>query len=103
MIIHGSNDPRVKQAESGIKLHTKCLTFSILLDQFVDALKKNDIPVTYVVYPDEGHGMRKPKNMLAMSGFVEEFLHKCLHGDVEPFTLGQYNSSAVVSTRDNCR
>ncbi|KAI1707818.1 prolyl oligopeptidase family domain-containing protein [Ditylenchus destructor] len=81
IIIHGSNDPRVKQAES---------------DQFVSALKKNGIPVTYVVYPDEGHGMRKPHNMLAMSGFIEEFLHQCLGGDVEPFSLGQYNSTAVV-------
>uniref|UniRef100_A0A915DQD3 Prolyl endopeptidase n=1 Tax=Ditylenchus dipsaci TaxID=166011 RepID=A0A915DQD3_9BILA len=81
IIIHGSNDPRVKQSES---------------DQFVGALKKNGIPVTYVVYPDEGHGMRKPHNMLAMAGLVEEFLHQCLHGDVEPFTLGQYNSTAVL-------
>ncbi len=52
--------------------------------------------MTYVVYPDEGHGMRKPHNMLAMAGFVEEFLTQCLHGDVEPYTLGQYNSTAVV-------
>lgn len=34
---------------------------------------------------------------LAMTGFIEEFLHNCLHGDVEPFTLGMYNSSAIVS------
>lgn len=81
LIIHGSNDPRVKQAES---------------DQFVSALKRKNIPVTYVVYPDEGHGMQKPQNMLSMTGFVEEFLHECLHGEVEPFKIGQYNSSAVV-------
>lgn len=40
--------------------------------------------------------MQKPQNMLAMAGFVEEFLHQCLHGDVEKFTLRQYNSSAIV-------
>ncbi|CAK5020035.1 unnamed protein product [Meloidogyne enterolobii] len=73
MIVHGANDPRVKQAES---------------DQFVAALMKNHIPVTYIVFPDEGHGPRKPHNTLAMAGFIEEFLHKCLHGDVEPFHLG---------------
>ncbi|PIO61735.1 hypothetical protein TELCIR_16732 [Teladorsagia circumcincta] len=44
MILQGANDPRVKQQES---------------DQFVAALKKNHIPVTYVLYPDEGHGFRK--------------------------------------------
>uniref|UniRef100_A0AC35GFW9 Peptidase S9 prolyl oligopeptidase catalytic domain-containing protein n=1 Tax=Panagrolaimus sp. PS1159 TaxID=55785 RepID=A0AC35GFW9_9BILA len=81
IIIHGANDPRVKQAEA---------------DQFVDALKNNSIPVTYVLYPDEGHGMRKPENNLAMTGYVEDFLHKCLKGDLEPFKQGQYNSSAVV-------
>ncbi|CAD5214390.1 unnamed protein product [Bursaphelenchus okinawaensis] len=81
MIIHGSNDPRVKQSES---------------DQFVDELKKNNIPVTYVVYPDEGHGPRKPRNVLAMAGFIEEFLSECLHGDVEHFAHGQYNSTAMV-------
>lgn len=81
LIIHGSNDPRVKQTES---------------DQFVKKLKYNNIPVKYVVFPDEGHGMEKPQNMLAMAGFIEEFLHQCLHGNYEKFTLGQYNSSAIV-------
>ncbi|KAE9550696.1 hypothetical protein FO519_006097 [Halicephalobus sp. NKZ332] len=81
IVIHGANDPRVKQAEA---------------DQFVDALKNNSIPVTYVLYPDEGHGMRKPENNLAMTGLVEDFLHKCLKGDLEPFKVGQYNSSAII-------
>lgn len=39
MIIHGLNDPRVHQSES---------------DRFVEELKKNDIPVTYIQFPDEG-------------------------------------------------
>ncbi|VDO85016.1 unnamed protein product, partial [Haemonchus placei] len=47
MILQGANDPRVKQQES---------------DQFVAALKKNNIPVSYVLYPDEGHGFRKVSN-----------------------------------------
>ncbi|KAL3100240.1 hypothetical protein niasHT_026157 [Heterodera trifolii] len=81
LIVHGANDPRVKQAES---------------DQFVAALKRNHIPVTYILFPDEGHGPRKPHNTLAMAGFIEEFLHQCLHGDIEPFNLGQYNSTAMV-------
>ncbi|KAK6038795.1 hypothetical protein COOONC_23699, partial [Cooperia oncophora] len=44
LIIQGANDPRVKQRES---------------DQFVNVLRKNNIPVTYVLYPDEGHGITK--------------------------------------------
>jgi dipeptidyl aminopeptidase/acylaminoacyl peptidase len=82
LVIHGSNDPRVKKAES---------------DQFVDELKKNNIPVTYVVFPDEGHGMRKSRNVLAMTGFIEEFLHDCLGGGVEKYQVGQYNSTAMVN------
>ncbi|TKR78291.1 hypothetical protein L596_019121 [Steinernema carpocapsae] len=81
LILHGANDPRVKQAES---------------DQFVDELKKNHIPVTYVLFGDEGHGFTKPHNTLAFAGLVENFLGKCLHGAVESFTLGQYNSSATL-------
>jgi dipeptidyl aminopeptidase/acylaminoacyl peptidase len=47
LIGHGANDPRVKQAES---------------DQIVQALRARNIPVTYVVYPDEGHGFERPEN-----------------------------------------
>ncbi|VDP47695.1 unnamed protein product [Heligmosomoides polygyrus] len=82
LIIQGANDPRVNQRES---------------DQFVAALQKNNIPVSYILYPDEGHGCRKAKNRLAQNGFIEKFLHTCLGGRMEPFHLGQYNSSAIVS------
>uniref|UniRef100_A0A915AI88 Peptidase S9 prolyl oligopeptidase catalytic domain-containing protein n=1 Tax=Parascaris univalens TaxID=6257 RepID=A0A915AI88_PARUN len=47
---------------------------------------------------DEGHGFRKPCNVLAEAGFREKFLHDCLHGRYEEFLPGQYNSSAVVVT-----
>jgi dipeptidyl aminopeptidase/acylaminoacyl peptidase len=81
-MVHGSNDPRVRQSES---------------DQFVKELKNNHIPVQYLVFPDEGHGPRKPQNMLAMIGVIEGFLKNCLHGEAESFQFGQYNSSAIVS------
>ncbi|CAI4229704.1 unnamed protein product [Auanema sp. JU1783] len=83
MIMQGANDPRVKQAES---------------DQFVKALKTNNIPVTYVLYPDEGHGFRKSKNQLAKCGFIEHFLSQCLGGAYEPFHVGQYNSTAILKS-----
>ncbi|VDM61957.1 unnamed protein product [Angiostrongylus costaricensis] len=82
IILQGANDPRVKQQES---------------DQFVEALKKNNIPVSYILYPDEGHGFRKVSNRLAMCGFIEKFLHSCLGGRYEPYQQGQYNSTAIVS------
>lgn len=45
--------------------------------------------------------MRKSQNMLSMTGFVEEFLHQCLGGEVEPYTKGQYNSSAKIIEMSN--
>ncbi|CAI2349135.1 unnamed protein product [Caenorhabditis sp. 36 PRJEB53466] len=81
MIIQGANDPRVKQAES---------------DQFVAALEKKNIPVTYLLYPDEGHGIRKPHNSMEQHGHIETFLEQCLGGQSQPFQPGQYNSTAIL-------
>ena len=69
LIAQGVNDPRVKQAES---------------DQIVTAMKKKQLPVTYVLYPDEGHGFARPQNRLAFYAIGEGFLSKCLGGRYEP-------------------
>jgi dipeptidyl aminopeptidase/acylaminoacyl peptidase len=69
LIGQGANDPRVKQAES---------------DQIVDALKSNGIPVTYVLFPDEGHGFARPENNIAFNAITEEFLAQTLGGRFEP-------------------
>lgn len=70
LIGQGANDPRVKQAES---------------DQIVDAMNAKGIPVTYVLYSDEGHGFRRPENMLSFTAVAEAFVGDCLGGRVEPF------------------
>jgi dipeptidyl aminopeptidase/acylaminoacyl peptidase len=62
----------------------------------VNALKRNSIPVTYVLYPDEGHGFRRTENSLAEAGFIEQFLHKCLSGENQLYKIGMYNSNAQV-------
>ena len=69
LIGQGANDPRVKQAES---------------DQIVDAMRKRDIPVTYVLYPDEGHGFSRPENNLSFFAVAEAFMRSCLGGQIEP-------------------
>jgi dipeptidyl aminopeptidase/acylaminoacyl peptidase len=69
LIGQGANDPRVKQAES---------------EQIVAALEKHGLPVTYVVYPDEGHGFARPENSLDFNARVEAFLAQYLGGRVEP-------------------
>jgi dipeptidyl aminopeptidase/acylaminoacyl peptidase len=70
LIGHGANDPRVKLAES---------------DAIVAAARKHGLPVTFVVYPDEGHGFARPENNLDFMGRVEEFLAKYLGGRCEPW------------------
>ena len=81
LIGQGANDPRVKQAES---------------DQIVDAMNAKNIPVTYVLYPDEGHGFARPENMLSFVSVAETFLGDCLGGRVEPFGTDLEGSSITV-------
>jgi dipeptidyl aminopeptidase/acylaminoacyl peptidase len=38
------------------------------------------IPVTYVLYPDEGHGFARPENNLSFYAIAEAFLAKHLGG-----------------------
>ena len=42
--------------------------------------------MTYVLFPDEGHGFARPENRLAFYGVAEGFLAECLGGRVE--TIG---------------
>ena len=69
LIGQGANDPRVKQAET---------------DQIVKAMDAKEIPVTYVLFPDEGHGFARPQNNLAFYAVTEAFLAKQLGGRCEP-------------------
>ncbi|MDJ0979896.1 MAG: S9 family peptidase [Erythrobacter sp.] len=69
LILQGANDPRVKQSES---------------DQIVGAMTKAGIPVTYVLFPDEGHGFARPVNSIADSAITENFLASTLGGRSEP-------------------
>jgi len=70
MIIHGVNDPRVSIDES---------------NQIVEAMRKNGRDVTYVVYPDEGHGIIKYANYYDKLGRIEEFLAEHLGGRFQPW------------------
>jgi dipeptidyl aminopeptidase/acylaminoacyl peptidase len=81
LIGQGANDPRVKQAES---------------DQIVEAMQAKNIPVTYVLYPDEGHGFARPENNLSFNAAAEEFLASCLGGRVEPVGDDLAGSSITV-------
>jgi dipeptidyl aminopeptidase/acylaminoacyl peptidase len=81
LIGQGANDPRVNINES---------------QQIVDAMKAKNIPVTYVVFPDEGHGFARPQNNIAFNAVAENFLAKCLGGRAEPIGPSIKASTAQV-------
>ena len=81
LIGQGANDPRVNKAES---------------EQIVDAMKAKGIPVTYVVFPDEGHGFARPVNNIAFNAVTENFLGKCLGGRAEAIGETVRASTAAV-------
>ena len=83
LIGQGANDPRVKQDES---------------DQIVNAMTAKDIPVTYVLFPDEGHGFARPENNKAFNAVAEGFLAQCLGGRAQPIGDDFKGSSITVPT-----
>lgn len=66
IVLQGSNDPRVLQKES---------------DEIVEAARANQVPVEYVIFPDEGHGFVKKDNNIRASEEVLKFLDKYLKGN----------------------
>lgn len=81
LIGQGANDPRVKQAES---------------DQIVEAMREKSIPVTYVLFPDEGHGFARPANNIAFNAITEAFLAECLGGRAEPIGAALDPSTVTI-------
>ncbi len=69
LIGQGANDPRVKKAEA---------------DQIAKAMTEKKIPVTYVLFHDEGHGFARPENRFAFYAVTEAFLAENLDGRYQP-------------------
>jgi dipeptidyl aminopeptidase/acylaminoacyl peptidase len=65
LVLHGANDTNVPVVEA---------------EQVVDFLKKRNVPVDYVLFPDEGHGFRKAPNRVraavAIVRWFDEHLNK---------------------------
>jgi dipeptidyl aminopeptidase/acylaminoacyl peptidase len=61
MVIHGANDPRVPLNEA---------------EQLVNALRARNVPIEFLVYEDEGHGLVKLKNILDAYPKMADFLDK---------------------------
>lgn len=79
LVLQGSNDPRVLKVES---------------DEIVEAAKKNNVPVEYVLFPDEGHGFLKKENNIKASQETLKFLDTYLKG-LPPDQAGEQPEKAV--------
>ncbi len=81
LLIHGANDPIVAVAES---------------DQIFEKMKQKGLPVTYLSFPDEGHGIAKFNNLMCSLAQSEKFLAQFLGGEYEildPHQLSQSSGS----------
>jgi dipeptidyl aminopeptidase/acylaminoacyl peptidase len=65
IVLQGANDPRVLQIES---------------DEIVENVRKNGVPVEYIVFDDEGHGFTKKANRIKGYRAIREFLDNYLKG-----------------------
>ena len=81
---HGANDPRVKLRES---------------EAIAAAMKRRGLPIDFVVFPDEGHGLANPRNAIAMMALVEAFLKEHVGGRAEPFGEANKHSSLQWTLR----
>ncbi len=66
IVLQGSKDPRVLQVES---------------DEIVAGVRKNGVPVEYVLFEDEGHGFVKKENQIKAYSEVLKFLDVYLKGE----------------------
>jgi dipeptidyl aminopeptidase/acylaminoacyl peptidase len=82
LVMHGANDPAVSISQS---------------DKLVAIMKETGLPVTYVVYPDEGHIFARRPNQLSWMAIVEVFLGQCLGGRSEPIENALDGSSAHIA------
>jgi dipeptidyl aminopeptidase/acylaminoacyl peptidase len=65
IVLHGANDTNVPVVEA---------------EQVVENLKRRNVPVEYVLFPDEGHGWRKTPNRIRSAVAIVQFFETYLKG-----------------------
>ena len=73
IVLQGAQDPRVLQVES---------------DEIVEGVRKNGVPVEYVLFEDEGHGFVKKENQIEAYSRILKFLDNYLKKENEPIDGG---------------
>jgi dipeptidyl aminopeptidase/acylaminoacyl peptidase len=64
IVLHGANDTNVPVVEA---------------EQIVNTLRQRNVPVEYVLFPDEGHGWRKTNNRIKSTVSIVRFFTERLH------------------------
>lgn len=85
LIAQGANDPRVTVVEA---------------DQMVQRLSALDRPVTYLLFPDEGHGFAREPNRVAFSALAEQFFARFLGGTAEPLHATEITGTSLRIMHD---
>jgi dipeptidyl aminopeptidase/acylaminoacyl peptidase len=65
IVLHGANDTNVPVVEA---------------EQIVNTLKQRNVPVEYILFPDEGHGWRKTPNRIKSTVSIVKFFSERLKG-----------------------
>jgi len=67
IVLHGANDTNVPVVEA---------------EQIVNSLKQRNVPVEYILFPDEGHGWRKTPNRIKSTVSIVKFFRQRLAGNL---------------------
>ncbi len=79
LVVQGDRDARVRKDQS---------------DRIVEALKKRDVPVHYLVLENEGHGFSRTENILETYRATDRFLDRYLFGDTSLEVLSSAGAPA---------
>ncbi|SDS67095.1 Dipeptidyl aminopeptidase/acylaminoacyl peptidase [Formosa sp. Hel1_31_208] len=85
IVLQGAQDPRVLQVES---------------DEIVAGVKKNNVPVDYVLFEDEGHGFVKKENQIEAYSRILKFLDVHLKNENAPID-GETPSTEIEAEESN--
>lgn len=84
MVQHGANDTNVPVVEA---------------EQIVEALRQREVPVEYILFPDEGHGFRKTRNRIRSMVEMVQFFRKHLAADETSGSAVRDPAAQLVTVR----
>jgi dipeptidyl aminopeptidase/acylaminoacyl peptidase len=64
-------------------------------ERMVAALEQHRVPVVYLAYPDEGHGLALTANKISQAAVTEAFLARCIGGSAAPFEPADFEHSSI--------